>query len=79
MTPVFVPRAAGLTAGSIPTKETAGYSSRSREMAAAVAVLQATTMMSAPIPRRMSVTARARSWMYVADFSPYGQCALSAK
>ena len=48
-------------------------------MAAAVAVLQATTMMSAPLPRRRSVMERARSWMNAAVLSPYGQWALSAK
>ena len=47
-------------------------------MAAAVAVLQATTMMSAPLPSRKSVMARARSRMKSAVLSPYGQWALSA-
>ena len=46
-TPVLVSAAAGFTAGSMPTKQI-GYSFLNVAMAAAVAVLHATTMMSAP-------------------------------
>ena len=47
-TPVFERRAAGLTAGSTPTKGISGCFRRKRSIAAAVAVLQATTTTSQP-------------------------------
>ena len=69
--------AAGFTAGSMPMN-LFWYSFRRVDMAAAVAVLQATTTMSAPLPRRRSVITLPRSLMNSGDFSPYGQKALSA-
>ena len=75
-TPVFVALAAGFTAGSIPINLT-GNSSLSVAMAAAVAVLHATTMMSAPFSIRWRVIDLALSMIYSRVFSPYGQCALS--
>jgi hypothetical protein len=48
MTPDEVVRAAGLTAGSIPTKGKPGYMERSGCRAAAEAVLQAMAMVVAP-------------------------------
>ena len=77
ITPVCELSAAGLTAGSIPMKRT-GYSFLRVVIAAAVAVLHATTMIRAPRERRNSVIALLRFWMNGSDFSPYGQLALSA-
>ena len=74
--PVFVNWAAGLIAGSIPMNFME-YSSLSVRMAAAVAVLQATTIISAPSLMSMSVILRHLSMMNSIGFSPYGQFALS--
>ncbi len=52
MAPVRLARAAGLTAGSMPTKGTPGNPARSGWRAAAEAVLQATTRTEAPHDRR---------------------------
>ena len=69
MIPVLVIAAAGLTAGSIPMK-LMGYSVLRVFMAAAVAVLHATTIMSAPSRSMKSVMVRALPMIYSLDFSP---------
>ena len=46
-------------------------------IAAAVAVLHATTIISAPCPISQDVISLALPIMYSRDFSPYGQWALS--
>ena len=69
MTPLLVPSAEGLTAGSIPTKGSANCARRCA-MAAAVAVLQATTITSAPRPESSFVMAVQRSRIKSADLSP---------
>ena len=69
ITPVFELRAAGLIAGSIPMNLT-GNSSRRTEIAAAVAVLQATTMICAPFEISSRVISRALFRMNSTLFSP---------
>ncbi len=69
-----VTAAAGFTAGSMPTKVRCGWSERSRSMAAAVAVLQASTMTSAPCVSSQAVMVDARSMMNSGGRSPYGAC-----
>src|SRR5574344_92746 len=76
ITPVFVPSAAGLTAGSMPMKGIL-YDERRSEMAAPVAVLHAITMASAPSSRSLSVISRQRLRINSGLLSPYGQLALS--
>ena len=62
-TPLRVARQAGFTAGSMPTMGRSAYFSRRKSMAAAVAVLQATTTILQPIPtsRETAASASART------------------
>ena len=78
-TPVLEPRAAGFTAGSMPTNGTCGHSLRSTSIAAAVAVLHATTTTSHPRPIRVADMVRERSTISSAGLLPYGQFSVSAK
>ncbi|CCX54970.1 unknown [Bacteroides sp. CAG:1060] len=77
-TPLRVRCTAGLMAGSMPTNGMS-YSALKVEMAAAVAVLHARTITSAPLERKWSHIFLHLSWMKSGLLSPYGQKALSEK
>ena len=60
-TPLRVCRHAGFTAGSMPTIGTPAYFARRKSIAAAVAVLHATTIILQPCPTRSSTAASAKA------------------
>ena len=63
-------RAAGLSAGSMPTITTSGWAARSVAAATEVAVLQAITMALAPCARKRSTMSRESSRTCGSSFSP---------
>src|SRR6218665_2680939 len=78
--PVCVSARAGLSAGSRPTSGRPGWRWRSSSMAAAVAVLQATTSaLIRGCARRYPVMAKVRALTWAAARSPEGALALSAR
>ena len=75
---VFVCKAAGFIAGSIPIKGTLKRSRRTL-IALVVAVLQATTISLQPLLNKNSVFLILSSIILASPFGPYGACLLSAK
>ena len=69
--PFLLASAAGLTAGSIPIIGKL-YLSRMASIAAAVAVLQATTSALAPLAINKSAITKQRDWISSAVLLPYG-------
>jgi len=78
-TPVWVYSAAGLTAGSMPTKGTSGNFSRKVFNAAAEAVLQATTINFASCASKKRVMPSEKLWICSIGRGPYGTCPWSPK
>ncbi len=69
MMPFLLAAAAGLTAGSIPTIGKL-YRARNASMAAAVAVLQATTKAFAPFAIKKSAISKQRTWISMGVLLP---------
>jgi len=70
MRPLWLAAAAGLTPGSTPTTAMAGWRWRRAVMAAAVAVLQATTISRQPWATSSSPMASTRPWTKASDLEP---------